>query len=319
MTPSHIGKNRGYWEREARDYQRLHGERLHRTAMAWGVWRIPESDLKALGDVAGLDVLELGCGGAQWSAALARVGARPVGLDLSGTQLAHARREMARRKVSFPLVQGSAEELPFRDRAFDLVFCDHGAMNFTDPRRSVPEAARVLRPGGSFVFCHDTPIHFVAWDPDRERYGPKLAGDYFEMKSDPAEPSVVFQLPYGEWLRVFRATGLVVEDLVELRPDRGAETSYEEYGDIEWARRWPAEQIWRLRKPPARGRLVGVAEAARLLGWDRRRVATYVRRGSFPEPVAELAGGRVWAEEDVAAFAERFRARQRARAARREG
>ncbi|MGH2653022.1 MAG: class I SAM-dependent methyltransferase [Actinomycetota bacterium] len=317
MTPSHVRRNRGYWERESAAYQRVHGDRLHRTAMAWGVWRIPESRVRALGEVAGLDVLELGCGGAQWSAALAGLGARPVGLDVSVAQLAHARGEMARRKVSFPLVQGSGEELPFRDHAFDLLFCDHGAMTFTDPHRSVPEAARVLRPGGAFVFCHDTPIHFVAWDPEGQRYGPKLSGDYFEMGSDPSEPSVVFQLPYGEWLRVFREAGLVVEDLVELRPDPGAETTYEEYGDLEWARRWPGEQIWRLRKPSGRGGLVGVAEAARLLGWDKRRVATYVRRGSFPRPVAELAGGRVWAIEDVLAFAERFRARQRARAARR--
>ena len=317
MTSSHIDKNRGYWEREAAAYQRAHGDRLHRTAMAWGVWRIPESEVRALGPVAGLDVLELGCGGAQWSAALADLGARPTGLDLSGAQLDHAREEMARRKVTFPLVQGSAEELPFRDHTFDLVFCDHGATTFTDPHRTIPEVARVLRPWGALVFCHDTPIHFVAWDPGEQRYNPKLSGDYFEMRSDPSEESAVFQLPYGEWLRVFRRAGLIVEDLIELRPEPGAETTYEEYGDVEWARRWPAEQIWRLRKPAGPGRLVGVAEAARLLGWDKRRVATYVRRGSFPRPVVELAGGRVWALEDVQAFAERFWARQRARRARR--
>jgi hypothetical protein len=60
-------------------------------------------------------------------------------------------------------------------------------------------------------------------------------------------------------------------------------------------------------------KLVGVAEAAGLMGWDKRRVATYVKRGTFPEPLAELAGGRVWAREDVVAFREAFRARQRAR------
>jgi len=60
-------------------------------------------------------------------------------------------------------------------------------------------------------------------------------------------------------------------------------------------------------------KLVGVAEAAGLMGWDKRRVATYVKRGAFPEPLAELAGGRVWAREDVVAFREAFRARQRAR------
>ncbi len=55
--------------------------------------------------------------------------------------------------------------------------------------------------------------------------------------------------------------------------------------------------------------LLGVSEAASLLGWDRRRVATYVERGAFPEPVASLASGRVWRREDVEAFG-RDRARR---------
>jgi hypothetical protein len=59
--------------------------------------------------------------------------------------------------------------------------------------------------------------------------------------------------------------------------------------------------------------LAGVAEAAAILGWDKRRVATYVRRGSFPEPVASLAGGRVWRRGDVEAFGAAFRERQRRR------
>jgi hypothetical protein len=66
-------------------------------------------------------------------------------------------------------------------------------------------------------------------------------------------------------------------------------------------------------------RLVGVTEAAEILGWDRRRVATYVRRGAFPPPLAELAGGRIWAREDVVAFREAFLARQRPHRRRRSG
>ncbi|HEX6207524.1 MAG TPA: hypothetical protein VF058_04110 [Actinomycetota bacterium] len=56
--------------------------------------------------------------------------------------------------------------------------------------------------------------------------------------------------------------------------------------------------------------LVGVAEAASILGWDKRRVITYVDRGSFPEPLARLAGGRVWARADVEAFRLAFLERQ---------
>jgi hypothetical protein len=61
-------------------------------------------------------------------------------------------------------------------------------------------------------------------------------------------------------------------------------------------------------RPP----LVGVSEAADILGWDRRRVATYVSRGAFPAPLATLASGRVWRRDDVEAFA-RDRARRKGR------
>jgi SAM-dependent methyltransferase len=312
VMASHIAKNRKHWNEESDAYQRRHGAALRRTPMAWGVWRIPEAEVGVLGDLQGKDVLELGCGGARWSIALAKLGARPVGLDLSEGQLAHARRARSRAHVRVALIQASAEQLPFSDRTFDVVFADHGATSFTDPHLTVPEVARVLRRGGRFAFSHDTPLHFVSWDPGEQRYGPSLVGDYYDMRSAPEEVSEVFQLPYGEWIRLFRASGFLVEDLVELRPRPGAKTTYEDYDDVEWARRWPAEQIWKLRKGPA-ARLVGVAEAAEILGWDKRRVATYIRRGSFPEPLESLASGRVWEESDIRAFGAAFRARQRGR------
>jgi SAM-dependent methyltransferase len=316
VMASHIDKNRRHWDDESDAYQRRHGRTLRRTPMAWGVWRLPEAELDVLGEVRGLRVLELGCGAAQWSVALAKRGAKPIGLDLSGRQLAHARRARGRARVSLPLVQASAEQLPFAGGSFDIVFADHGALTFTDPHRSIPEVARVLRPGGLLAFSQESPIHFVAWDAKRQRYGPSLIGDYYGMRSDPDEVSVVFNLPYGEWIRLFRQSGLAVEDLIELRPPARARTTYEEWDDLEWARRWPAELVWRVRKGRA-PRLVGVAEAATILGWDKRRVATYIQRGSFPEPLASLASGRVWDEGDVRAFGVAFRERQRARSARR--
>src|SRR5687767_10881126 len=116
MPAPHVRQNRKTWDFMAAGYQAKHGERLTETAMAWGVWRIPEAEVLALGEVAGRDVLELGCGAAQWSNALAGDGARVVGLDISGEQLRHARETAP----ALALVQGSAEELPFADEAFDL-------------------------------------------------------------------------------------------------------------------------------------------------------------------------------------------------------
>ncbi len=62
--------------------------------------------------------------------------------------------------------------------------------------------------------------------------------------------------------------------------------------------------------------LAGVAEAAAIMGWDKRRVITYLNRGSFPEPLASLASGRVWRRDDVEAFAAEWRARRSGRASR---
>jgi SAM-dependent methyltransferase len=245
----HETQNRAAWDADADDYQARHGEQLASSSgLAWGTYQVPEAELLILGDVGGRDVLELGCGAAQWSIALAKVGARPVGIDLSERQLEHARRLMAEAAVDFPLIHGSAERVTLPDASFDIVFCDHGGMTFADPYRTVPEAARLLRPGGLFAFSHHTPIESIAWPLDGDRVGDRLVVDYFGMhRLDDGETST-FQLPYGEWIRVFRANGFVIEDLIEPRPAEGAASSYRNAEELAWARRWPAEEIWRVRK-----------------------------------------------------------------------
>src|SRR6185503_17160809 len=101
----HVARNRAMWDGYSDEYQERHGGQLAESGGdAWGTYQIPEADLQVLGDVAGRDVLELGCGAAQWSIALAGLGARTVGLDLSPKQLEHARTAMAGAGVEFPLV-----------------------------------------------------------------------------------------------------------------------------------------------------------------------------------------------------------------------
>jgi SAM-dependent methyltransferase len=244
----HARRNRAAWNADADDYQARHGRDLAGEGKAWGTWGLPESELHVLGEVAGRDVLELGCGAAQGSIDLARAGARPVGLDLSEGQLAHARRLLVQAGVHVPLVQASAEAVPLADASFDIVFCDHGAMNFADPYRTVPEVARLLRPGGLFAFCHLSPIADLCWPDEADRAGDRLVRDYFGMHQIDAVDEVVFQLPYGEWIRLFRANGLEILDLIEPRPAADAVSSYRDDEDRAWARRWPAECIWRLRR-----------------------------------------------------------------------
>jgi SAM-dependent methyltransferase len=245
----HEARNRAMWDGYSDEYQERHGEQLEESSgLAWGTTQIPERELRILGDVAGKDILELGCGAAQWSIALARIGARPVGIDLSERQLEHARRLMAEAGVSFPLIHGNAEQVPLPDASFDIVFCDHGAMTFADPFRTVPEASRLLRPGGLFAFNHHTPIESIAWPMDADRVGERLVNDYFGMHALDDGEEITFQIPYGEWIRLFRANGFVVEDLIELRPAEDATSSYRDAEELAWARRWPAEEIWRVRK-----------------------------------------------------------------------
>ena len=248
--PSYVERNRRLWDSQSDEYQTKHGPQLAASGgLAWGVWQLPESELQILGDVAGREILELGCGAAQWSIALHRLGADVTGLDASERQLEHARSLMAQAAVDFPLVHGSAEATPFGDESFDVVFCDYGAMTFADPYRTVPEAARILRSGGLLAFSTGTPILDIAWTPGDDHAGDRLVLDYWDlhMIEVPEEP-VIFQLRYGEWIRLFAESGFAIESLIETRPSADATSTYRDDSDRAWARRWPMEHIWRVRR-----------------------------------------------------------------------
>jgi SAM-dependent methyltransferase len=249
----HVARNRERWNATAEEYQTRNApqitEQMRTGDLAWGLWGIPESDLNVLGDVDGKDVLELGCGAAQWSIALARRGARPVGLDLSDVQLAHAKRLREEMGVHVPLVHASAEQVPFAEGSFDLVFADHGAFTFANPYRTIPESARVLRSGGLLAFNRAHPINEIAWSMEDDHASDRLVYDYFDTfeLTDP-DGITEFTLPFGEWIRLFAENGLVVESLIEPRPAAGAVSTYRDDTDLEWSRKWPAEMIWRCRK-----------------------------------------------------------------------
>lgn len=246
----HARTNRRFWNELSDSYQADHAPQLELHGAAWGVWQIPEDELRVVGDVAGLDVLELGCGAAQWSIALARRGARVVGLDLSERQLEHAQRLVSESGVDVALVHGDAEATPFGHASFDLIVSDHGAMVFADPYRTVPEAARLLRDGGVLAFSMHTPFADACWPADADEPLPRLSVPYFGMHRVDvgASEHVEFQLTYGDWIRLFVANGFGVEDLVELRPPPDATSSYRSEAAREWAHSWPLEHVWKLRR-----------------------------------------------------------------------
>ncbi|MCI4320176.1 MAG: class I SAM-dependent methyltransferase [Thermoplasmata archaeon] len=260
--------NRKHWEKQAAGYERHVGWFLSGPkAMAWGLWRVPESKLHFLGPVRGRDVLEIGCGAARWLVGLRSLGARPVGLDLSRRRLEQARSEMERAHLTFPLIEADAGRLPIAAGSFDLAFCDWGALTFADPRVTIPEAARVLRPGGRLVFATSSPWRVVAHDFPRDRITRTLRRDYFGLHRVDYKTEVNFVLPYGEWIRLFRDNGLTVDRLHEVQARPGAPSPYLSKAERAWGRRWPLECIWQLTKLPT-------AEAPR-----RKRRAARPRRG----------------------------------------
>jgi SAM-dependent methyltransferase len=247
LTPDEQANQR-WWDAEAASYLKRNGEFIAK-GLAWGVWQIPEAELRVLGDVSGKDVLELGCGAAEWSRALARLGARPVALDLSAERIAQARAALDAEGLDFPLLQASALAVPLPDASFDVVFCDYGATHFADPHALVPEVARLLRPGGLFAFSGVAPFAWVALDDASETWVEELRHPYFGMHRHEWPDGVVeYQLTHGEWIRVFREAGFAIEALLEIQPPEGATTTYREGSETDFSRRWPTEQIWTVRK-----------------------------------------------------------------------
>ena len=240
----HERANREYWDREADRYQAEQAVRA-----AWGVWSLPEEELNVLGDVAGKDVLELGCGAAQWGIALARRGARVVGLDVSERQLAHARAALAEAGLELPLVCAGAESVPLPDASFDVVVSDWGATAFCDPHAWVPEAARLLRSGGLLAFSGATPLSWLCLNAEGDGWDARLNRESFGLgRLDQPDGTVEFALPMGEWIRLFGTNGFAIEDLLELRPPEGATSTFRDERALAWARKWPLEHIWTVRK-----------------------------------------------------------------------
>ena len=251
--PEHAAENRRYWDGMADQWVSAGERSWAAEEPAWGCWQHPEAQLGLLpDDMSGLRAIELGCGTGYVSAWMARRGAAVVGIDNSAAQLETARRLAGQHGVDLTLVHGSAEAVPEPDASFDFAISEYGAAIWCDPHVWIPEAARLLRPGGRLVFLGNHPLAMICVPSDGSPTGYRLERDYFglhrldwtEVENDPG--GIEFNLPVSEWMVLFRECGFVVDEYLELQAPADAEDEFGVPG--EWARRFPAEQIWKLTR-----------------------------------------------------------------------
>jgi SAM-dependent methyltransferase len=212
--------------------------------------RAPESDLRALPDLRGTDVVELGCGTAYFGAWLKRAGARRVvGVDVTPAQLETARRMEEQFALGLELVEANAEETGLPEASFDLVLSEYGASIWCDPYRWIPEASRLLRPGGALVFLRNATLAILCATEDggtsETLQRPQRGLHRLDWSDD---GTTEFQLGHGDWVRLLLANGFELLDLIELFADENTPDHTYYAFSREWAERWPWEEIWRARK-----------------------------------------------------------------------
>jgi ubiquinone/menaquinone biosynthesis C-methylase UbiE len=248
--PDYVKQNVARWTEANAEYTDAQAETAWaQEEIKWGVWETPESDLDVLGDVAGLDIVELGCGTAYFSAWLARRGARVVGGDPTPAQLATARRMQQQTGLEFPLVDATGENVPLPDDSFDLVLSEYGASIWADPYQWIPEAARLLRPNGRLVFLRNSTLVSLCMDLDGITTGLVRPLRDLNKIEWPDTKEVEFHLPPGKLIDVLCDNDFHVERMIELYAPEGREThTYYKWVTAEWARQWPHEEVWVARR-----------------------------------------------------------------------
>lgn len=251
--PAHAVINRAAWTATNRAYTDASARSAwEQDAITWGIWNIPETEVRALPEIRGRDIIELGCGTAYFGARLKRVGAhRVVGVDITPAQLETARRMDLEFGLGLELLEANAEDIPLADAQFDLAISEYGASIWCDPNRWIPEAARLLRPGGEMVFLRNSTLSMLCM-PDSGPVTTCLQRPQHELQRmvwEDDDPGIEFHPSAGQLIRHLRQAGFEILDLIELFAPPGAhDHPYYDYVPAEWAKQWPGEELWRVRK-----------------------------------------------------------------------
>jgi SAM-dependent methyltransferase len=248
----YLAINREAWTRANKKYTDANAhDAWAEEEISWGMWHVPESEVHALPAFEGKKVIELGCGTAYFGAWLAKRGGRVLGVDITPAQLETARRMEAEFGFGMQFLEANAEETSLPDASFDLVLSEYGASIWCDPYRWIPEAARLLRPGGHLVFLRNSTLAVLCGTADGgpvETLQRPQRGLHRIDWTDPDETE--FQLAHGDWIAVLRANGFEIEALHELYARDDAVDHEFYFSNAEWAKKWPSEEIWRARLRP---------------------------------------------------------------------
>jgi SAM-dependent methyltransferase len=255
--PAYVALNRDEWTKANAQYTDAQGERAWaQDEITWGKWSIPEREVRVLPELADKEVVELGCGTAYWGAWLKRAGAsRVVGVDVTPAQLETARRLNNQYSLGLEFVEANAEETGLPGESFDLAFSEYGASIWCDPTKWIAEAARLLRPGGELVFMRGTTLQMLCSPDDLDgKVGEQLVRPQkglFRLEWYDDDPGVEFHPPTSEMFRILSESGFELLDFRELyAPVDAVDHEYYDTVPAAWAKRWPDEEIWRLRLRP---------------------------------------------------------------------
>ncbi|GAA1998659.1 class I SAM-dependent methyltransferase [Microbacterium pumilum] len=253
--PEHVAVNREYWDGMAHEWVDAGERAWDQVEPTWGQWGIRENEIHLLPeDMTGMRAIELGCGTAYVSAWMARRGASVTGIDNSAAQLRTAQRLSAQHGVVLELIHGNAETVPMPGDSFDFAISEYGAAIWADPYQWIPEAHRLLRQGGTLVFLGShifvglcSPVdgsYPITRRLERPYFGSHRL-DWRDAVDDPG--GIEFTLTFSEWIKLFVGTGFEIVDLIEIQAPADA-TGSRSGISADWARDFPNEHVWTLRK-----------------------------------------------------------------------
>jgi SAM-dependent methyltransferase len=249
--PDYVAINREGWTKANAEYTDARAREAWQDDITWGKWSLPESEVRALPDVTGKEVVELGCGTGYFGAWLKRAGAkRVVGVDVTPAQLETAKRVNDELGLGLEFLLENAEHTSLPDDSFDLVFSEYGASIWCDPKLWIPEAARLLRPGGELIFLRGSVLQLLCM-PDTGAVVEQLQRPQkglYKLIWEDDDPGVEFHPSVSELFAILRENGFELLDFRELfAPDDAVDHEYYSTTPADWAKRWPDEEIWHAR------------------------------------------------------------------------